>query len=58
MNDYNVGRGEVAVADMKARIAALRAQGVEDVVAVLWERSFLAERGSGYRYEYADPPTG
>ncbi len=46
------GRGELAVADMKARIAALRAQDV-DVVQALWERTWEAFRAGGYTYEYA-----
>lgn len=53
MSEQLAGRGEVAVSDMKARIAALRAQGA-DIVDVLWERSRRAELGEGYRYEYAD----
>jgi hypothetical protein len=53
MDDTRTGRGSVAVADMKARIAALKDQG-EDVVDRLWERSRLAELGDGYRYEFAE----
>lgn len=52
-DNTNVGRGQTAVSDMKARIAALRGQGV-DVIDVLWERSRRAELGEGYRYDYAD----
>lgn len=52
MSVYKLGRGQTAVADMKARIAVLREQGA-NVVAVLWERSHRAELGEGYRYEYA-----
>lgn len=53
MNLDTVGRGPTAVSDMKARIAALKAQG-EDVIEALWERSRQAELGDGYRYEYAE----
>lgn len=44
------GRGPAAVADMKARIAALQAAGA-DVIDVLWERSREAELGEGYTYD-------
>lgn len=39
---------------MKARIAALRRQGVNDIVAVLWERNRQAHFGEGYDYEFAE----
>lgn len=53
MEDTTYGRGQTAVSDMKARIAALRQQGA-DVVDVLWERSRRAELGEGYTYDFAD----
>lgn len=54
MSDQS-GRGEVATADMKVRIAALRAQG-RDVVGVLWERHHRAVLlGQGFTYECAAP---
>ncbi len=51
-NPENLGRGPVATADMKARIAALRRAGA-DVVSELWERNRSAVLGEGYRYEFA-----
>lgn len=48
-----LGRGPVAVADMKARIAALTDAG-EDVIDALWRRHLVAVLGDGYTYEYAD----
>lgn len=51
-----VGRGRLATADMKARIAALRAQGA-DVVDALWERNYRAILGEGFRYECAEEGT-
>lgn len=52
MHEHNLGRGHVATADMKARIAALRAQGA-DVIDALWERNRQAVLGEGYNYEFA-----
>lgn len=52
MVDHNLGRGEQAAADMKARIAAIRSHGL-DVVDVLWERNRRAQLGEGYVYEFA-----
>jgi hypothetical protein len=52
VHEHNLGRGLVATADMKARIAALRKQGV-DVIDALWERNRLAVLGEGYTYDFA-----
>lgn len=55
----NTGRGVVAACDMKARIAALKRQGVsmDQIIDVLWERSHRAEvHGHGYTYEYMPDP--
>lgn len=52
MFEHNLGRGELATSDMKARIAALRRQGL-DVIDVLWDRNRLAVSGEGYSYEFA-----
>jgi hypothetical protein len=52
MIDTGQGRGRLATADMKARIAALREQGV-DVIDALWERNRLAVLGEGYTYDLA-----
>lgn len=51
------GRGPQATADMKARIAALKAQGtpIDQIIEVLWERSHRAEaEGEGYVYEFVE----
>lgn len=53
VHNFQLGRGPKAVADMKARITALREQGA-DVIDTLWERSRRAELGEGYTYEYAE----
>lgn len=49
------GRGEVATADMKARIDRLKRHGcdVDEIITILWDRSLVAELGHGYCYEYA-----
>ncbi len=54
---YSLGRGPVAAADMKARIAALREAGYTDqeLFAILWDRTRQAELGEGYTYEFAEP---
>jgi hypothetical protein len=52
MHNLSQSRGPVATADMKARIDALRQQGV-DVIDALWERNRQALLGEGYSYEYA-----
>lgn len=49
----NLGRGAKATADMKARIAALKAQGA-DVIDTLWERNRIAHLSEGFSYEYAE----
>jgi hypothetical protein len=54
VNESSYGRGQLATTDMKARIAALRRQGVNDIVAVLWERNREAHFGGGYTYEFAE----
>lgn len=41
-------RGPVAVADMKARVAA------GWTVDMLWDRMKAAENGGGYSYDYAE----
>lgn len=48
-----LGRGPRATADMKARLAHLRAQDA-DVLAVLWRRYHAAITGDGFDYEYAE----
>jgi hypothetical protein len=55
MDESYAGRGPIATTDMKARIAALKAQGItmDDIIAILWERANRAERGDGYDYQYA-----
>ena len=54
-NTSHLGRGEIAVSDMKARIAKLREDDA-DIIDALWERHFRAETlGEGYTYEFADP---
>lgn len=52
-NTYDVGRGRIATADMKARIAALKGSGA-DVLDALWERNRRAVLGEGFSYEFAD----
>lgn len=49
---YDVGRGDIATADMKARLAALRGDGT-DWLDVLWERNRRANLGEGYDYGFA-----
>lgn len=56
-NESSYGRGPVATTDMKARIAALKRQGVNDLVGVLWERNRQAHFGEGYRYEFTEQVT-
>ncbi len=51
MSRQDLGRGPVATADMKARIAALRSQGA-DVIETLIERHRIALT-EGHTYEYA-----
>ncbi len=51
MRNHDLGRGPVATADMKARIAALKSQGA-DIIETLIERHRNALR-EGYTYEYA-----
>jgi hypothetical protein len=54
----DLGRGPEATADMKARIAALRSQGLDldSIIETLWARSHRAEAEErGYRYEFAPP---
>lgn len=53
-DESSYGRGQQATTDMKARIAALKRQGVNNIVAVLWERNRQAHFGGGYRYEFAE----
>ncbi len=53
---HDLGRGPVATADMKARIAALRADG-RDILHVLWTRHVHALAGDGYAYEHYTGPT-
>ncbi len=51
------GRGPQATADMKARLAALKADNtpIDTIIELLWERSRRAEvEGEGYRYDYAN----
>jgi hypothetical protein len=56
MTERRLGRGEIATTDMKARIAALQANGLNSVqiLSVLWDRCMSAEQGAGYQYEYAE----
>lgn len=51
----NQGRGALATADMKRRIARLKNHGVDldEIITILWQRTLEAERGEGYRYDYA-----
>lgn len=58
MNHADTGRGATATADMKARIAAIRAETwrMDDLIDRLWERNQRAVAlGEGYSYEFADP---
>lgn len=48
MTNYKQGRGPIAVADMKARIAAGWS------VSQLYDRMSEAELGGGYSYDYAE----
>jgi hypothetical protein len=48
MTNYKQGRGPIAVADMKARIAAGWS------VSALYDRMSEAERGGGYSYDMAE----
>lgn len=52
---YDVGRGDTATTDMKARLDALRRAGT-DWLDVLWERNLKAVHGDGHTYEYAGIP--
>lgn len=57
MQHADSGRGPQATTDMKARIAALKAQGtsIDTIIELLWDRSHRAEvEGQGYRYEFTD----
>lgn len=58
MPDRTRGRGEEVVTDMKARIASLKAGGLdaEQILVVLWDRCTAAEQGAGYAYEFATQP--
>ncbi len=51
--ESSLGRGSVATADMKARIAFLRGAG-RDVIDVLWRRHVEAIYGTGYSYDFAE----
>lgn len=55
MSDRTMGRGQTATIDMKARIAVLKAEGLDtsQILSVLWQRCMQAEQGAGYRYEFA-----
>lgn len=57
MSDRTMGRGQTATNDMKARIAVLKADGLDtsEIVSILWQRCMQAEQGAGYRYEFAAP---
>lgn len=50
------GRGSKAVADMKARIAAMKAQGMDGAERfdVLWKRNAEAISGDGHVYDMAE----
>lgn len=54
--DYGKGRGDKAVADMKARLAAMRANEPDSkkIFDELWQRNHEAVTGDGYTYEYAE----
>ncbi len=54
MHNEKLGRGPKATADMKARIEALKGQGV-DLIDTLWERHRAALLGEGYTYDHARP---
>lgn len=49
------GRGSKAVADIKARIADMRAQGIggAEIIDVLWARNAEAISGDGHVYDMA-----
>lgn len=49
------GRGSRAVADMRARIATLKAQGIgeAEIIDVLWARNAEAVSGDGHVYDMA-----
>lgn len=51
-----LGRGETAVADMKARLAAMRNAGLDgsSILDNLWERHTKAVTGPGHIYDYAE----
>lgn len=54
VNISDPGRGVEATADMKARVAHLRASGA-DIFEALWNRHHRAVKlGEGYRYEFAE----
>lgn len=55
MSDRTMGRGQTATIDMKARIAVLKAEGLDtsQILSVLWQRCMQAEQGAGYEYEFA-----
>lgn len=51
-----LGRGDKAVADMKARIESMKSQGKDgkEILESLWNRNLQALSGEGYTYEYAE----
>lgn len=54
--DFGKGRGETAVADMKARLDAMRNSGLsgDKILDTLWARNHEAIHGDGHNYEYAE----
>lgn len=50
------GRGSAAVEDMKARLAAMKSQGMDstEVIDVLWTRNAQAVMGDGHVYDMAE----
>jgi hypothetical protein len=57
LDESYAGRGKVATADMKARIASLRANGFtgEQIISILYDRLRVAEQGDGFIYDHAEP---
>lgn len=55
-NDFGKGRGETAVADMRARLAAMKNSGLpgDKILDTLWKRNHEAVHGDGHSYEYAE----
>lgn len=51
-----LGRGETAVEDMKARLAAMQNAGMDSksIVDSLWKRHTEAVTGPGHTYDYAE----